>query len=186
MDLPSLPGSYVLVLHLAQDRTIAIGRLGPVHFCSGYYLYVGSARGPGGLRARLERHLRREKAEHWHVDHLRRWAEPVEAWFALSRESLECRWRVALQEAGLSLAVSGFGSSDCRCPAHLLYSPRRPDAAVREIVQRDCPRLFLVLLPCFLSLASSPSLPDAPLYSNRSSAAMARSSRSRARSRPRV
>jgi len=36
----------------------------------GVYLYVGSARGFGGLKARVARHLRAVKKVHWHVDYL--------------------------------------------------------------------------------------------------------------------
>ncbi|MBN1485194.1 MAG: GIY-YIG nuclease family protein [Chloroflexia bacterium] len=125
-SLPAQPGTYVLVLHLPRPHTIAVGRLGEITFAEGYYLYVGSARGPGGLRARLRRHLRREKRLHWHVDYLRRWARPVEIYFAVGDGPGECHWRGLLQESGLSLPVPGFGASDCRCPSHLLYSPDRP------------------------------------------------------------
>ena len=126
MPIPNLPGTFVLILHLPQERTVSVGRLGKIHFPAGHYLYVGSARGPGGLRARVGRHLREEKVLHWHIDYLRQWAQPLEVWFALGTEPLECRWREALQESGFSLPVPGFGASDCRCPAHLLYSPQRP------------------------------------------------------------
>ncbi len=135
--IPPLPGTYVLVLKLTQDRRIPVGRLGEVPLRAGYYLYVGSARGPGGLCARLRRHLRRDKPAHWHIDSLRQWAEPVEVWFVTSSEPHECDWRALLQQAaGLALPLPGFGASDCRCRSHLLYSPRRPTAAVREILER--------------------------------------------------
>jgi Uri superfamily endonuclease len=64
----------VLVLRLDTPQTIAIGRLGSIDFPVGWYLYVGSAHGPGGLHARLARHRRRlggTKRAHWHVDYLR-------------------------------------------------------------------------------------------------------------------
>jgi len=37
----------------------------------GYYIYIGSAFGPGGVRARMLRHLRADKPKHWHIDYLR-------------------------------------------------------------------------------------------------------------------
>src|ERR1017187_2023294 len=46
------PGTYVLVLRCSSNRTIRVGCLGSIRLRPGYYLYVGSGFGPGGLRAR--------------------------------------------------------------------------------------------------------------------------------------
>ena len=46
-------GAYALVLHLERKEEITVGRLGTFAFPAGYYLYAGSALGPGGLEARL-------------------------------------------------------------------------------------------------------------------------------------
>ena len=51
-----MKGTYALVLQLERQEEIAIGKLGTFTFPAGYYLYVGSALGPGGLEARLARH----------------------------------------------------------------------------------------------------------------------------------
>ena len=69
--LPSLPGAYVLVLRFSKRLEISVGRLGVLSAQAGYYVYVGSALGPGGLAARVGRHCRREKTLRWHVDCLR-------------------------------------------------------------------------------------------------------------------
>ena len=45
-------------------------RFGKLTLAAGQYAYVGSAHGPGGLRARVGRHLRAEKPLHWHIDYL--------------------------------------------------------------------------------------------------------------------
>jgi Uri superfamily endonuclease len=37
---------------------------------AGRYLYCGSDKGPGGLKARLSRHFRHGKSVRWHVDQL--------------------------------------------------------------------------------------------------------------------
>jgi len=65
-------GTYILVLHLAAPRHI--GRFGTFAFPAGYCLYVGSAFGPGGLEARIDRHRRARKKPYWLIDHLRRHA----------------------------------------------------------------------------------------------------------------
>lgn len=52
------PGTYALLLKLDKQERITVGKLGTFDLPAGYYLYVGSALGPGGLRARLTRHRR--------------------------------------------------------------------------------------------------------------------------------
>ncbi len=137
-QLPAKPGTYLLLLHLSEEQRIAVGRLGEVAFAAGYYLYVGSALGPGGVRGRLLRHLRPDKPPHWHIDYLRDKACPLALWFVEGKERLECLWRARLQAGGWTLPVRGFGASDCFCPAHLLYAPCRPDPAFLSAIQRTC------------------------------------------------
>lgn len=50
-------GTYVLVIRLREPQEISVGRLGVFPFHHGYYVYIGSAFGPGGLKARIRRHL---------------------------------------------------------------------------------------------------------------------------------
>lgn len=71
-------GYYLVLLHLAADRTITTGALGPIHYRRGWYLYVGSAR--RGLTARINRHRRKgRKKKHWHIDYFREVCEWVGA-----------------------------------------------------------------------------------------------------------
>jgi sugar fermentation stimulation protein A len=81
----------------------------------------------GGLEPRLKRHQRRRKKLHWHIDYLLRYAELAEIVTIPTARSTECErncW--VLAQPGARVAVRGFGSSDCRCPAHLAYFPTRP------------------------------------------------------------
>ena len=73
-------GSYVLLLRNQAAVTIQVGKSGMLQTKRGYYLYVGSAFGSGGLDARLRRHFRSEKRHHWHIDYLRDRMQPVDAW----------------------------------------------------------------------------------------------------------
>lgn len=50
------PGTYILILKSAVTRRVRVGRLGNLQLCAGYYVYIGSAFGPGGLRARIDHH----------------------------------------------------------------------------------------------------------------------------------
>jgi Uri superfamily endonuclease len=124
LNLPDAPGTYVLFLRLDNSATLHIGRLGVFSLAGERYAYVGSARGPGGLRARVSRHLRHEKIAHWHIDALTAVAPAVEVWWRVSPERLECTWARALAALpGVTLPVPGFGASDCACRAHLFAVP---------------------------------------------------------------
>jgi len=126
MSEPS-KGTYALVLHLECRAEITIGKLGTFTFPASYYLYVGSALGPGALEARLARHRRRDKKLRWHIDYLLEHTLLVEVWSAASTDKLECLWAQAARELpGSEIPVPGFGSSDCRCPSHLIYLARKP------------------------------------------------------------
>jgi len=132
-------GTYALLLKLDKQERITVGKLGTFDFPAGYYLYVGSALGPGGLRARLARHRRDSKSSsqsssrqkgkklHWHIDYLLQQAQLIKVWSVASEQRLECKWsEVARRLSGAQVPVRGFGSSDCRCPAHLIYFSARP------------------------------------------------------------
>lgn len=118
----------MLILRLPRPVTITVGRLGRFQFLAGWYAYVGSARGPGGLAARITRHLRSPKSSRWHVDYLRACARPVEIWYAVGTRKRECDWSRSLSGLpGASVPVPRFGASDCHCPAHLVYFAAPPD-----------------------------------------------------------
>jgi Uri superfamily endonuclease len=125
------PGTYALVLASATARTIQIGKLGDLVVEPGFYVYVGSATGPGGLRARVARHLRESKRIHWHIDYLRGVTSLEEVWLITQVGGTEHLWATALGNMpGASVPLPGFGSSDCRCLSHLFYFAFSPD--VRE------------------------------------------------------
>ncbi|MFW2405148.1 MAG: GIY-YIG nuclease family protein [Gammaproteobacteria bacterium] len=127
--LPSSVGTYALVFSLAERRSACVGALGSITFEPGYLVYVGSAFGPGGLRARVLRHARLGKRKHWHIDYLRPHLELAEVWLTTSTRRQEHAWAERLNEA-LDVAAARFGASDCRCAAHLFHSAERPDANI--------------------------------------------------------
>jgi Uri superfamily endonuclease len=125
-DWPSKPGAYVLLLDINTPLEFIAGSLGRVTLLPGCYAYVGSARGPGGLRARLARHSHPTKKLHWHIDYLTRLAPVSHIHWAAATEPLECQWVQTLRGLpGAHMAAPGFGSSDCRnnCRSHLLRLP---------------------------------------------------------------
>jgi Uri superfamily endonuclease len=115
--LPDVPGAYLLLIDLPRPASL------PPRFAAtlppGLYVYAGSAHGPGGIRARAGRHLRRDKPQRWHVD----WLTASGTTTALAlQDGHECAAIAALAaHKGFATPVRGFGSSDCRtCAAHLL------------------------------------------------------------------
>jgi Uri superfamily endonuclease len=120
-------GIYVLILYLPHWRAIRIGRLGEFHFSNGFYAYVGSAFGPGGLAARLGHHLRRSHKPRWHIDYLRQHAGVSQIWVTGQGRELEHTWAAILPQTGnAQIPVAGFGSSDCSCTSHLFHFSSRP------------------------------------------------------------
>lgn len=124
--LPSSSGTYALTLYVKKDCRINTGKLGELQIIKGYYIYIGSAFGPGGLKARIERHLKKTKKLRWHIDYLRKVSEIVDIKYSTDKEKLECKWAAKLAENGEITPFKGFGSSDCKCFSHLFYFKSKP------------------------------------------------------------
>lgn len=120
--LPKTAGTYALLFHLGRSEVIPVGSLGEHQYLDGYYIYVGSAQGPGGICARVNRHLRpeSEKRLHWHIDRLLSKAKVHEIWWQVGSPPSECDWAESLSKLGCR-SPARFGASDCRCPGHLIY-----------------------------------------------------------------
>jgi|APHM01.1.fsa_nt_gi Uncharacterized conserved protein len=123
-----MKGSYTLLIELSETTKIEVGSLGDIEFKSGFYVYNGSAFGPGGLK-RVERH--REKCEeggscHWHIDYLLalEQSEIVDV-FVEEGSDHECSLSQELKSSLQSL--KSFGCSDCGCGSHLFFSRERED-----------------------------------------------------------
>ncbi len=89
---------------------------------AGYYFYVGSAFGSGGLRARLSRHLRNKKKIHWHIDQLTSLKETVIKGIMINlRAKNECLLSQIMHSIAELEPITNFGNSDCRanCQSHL-------------------------------------------------------------------
>jgi Uri superfamily endonuclease len=129
IELPEAKGTYVLIAYVPRMKRLEIGRLGTYDLIPGFYAYVGSAFGPGGLRARLSHHLESVAEPHWHIDYLLAHAEPVEVWYTLSDRKLERVLAEVLERSpGFRMPIPRFGASDYRRSrtSHLFYSKRLP------------------------------------------------------------
>ena len=131
-DNISVHGTYLLLLECNTRVALSIGKLGKMNTVPGYYLYVGSAFGPGGIHARVRHHQQITSRPHWHMDYLHTAAELVDIWcvYGLHREH---EWaHILMQSEAAILPLKGFGSSDCNCATHLFHFNRKPVKAVLE------------------------------------------------------
>ncbi len=130
MDYMENKGVYALVMHLAKDKRLQIGKLGRFDFAGGWYVYLGIAHGGGGVRARTNRHRRNDagKSKRWHVDYLRPHTQIHEIWFAASGPEYEHVFAdVVSRMLGATVPAPEFGSRDCnQCETHLFHLDRRP------------------------------------------------------------
>ena len=116
------PGTYTLILSCASDARIQVGRLGTMQLQRGYYVYLGSALGPGGLRARIAHHQKVSARPYWHIDYLRAHTRLHSVWVRYHHRRHEHeRARAVRKMKGATIPFRGFGASDCSCPSHLYF-----------------------------------------------------------------
>jgi Uri superfamily endonuclease len=93
----------------------------------GYYVYLGSALGPGGLRARIAHHEKPSLRPHWHIDYLRAHTRFHSIWFSYDSRRREHQWARVMRTVRNAMApLLGFGASDCNCRSHLYFFKRCP------------------------------------------------------------
>jgi Uri superfamily endonuclease len=103
-------------LSICLCSTLKLRKMRSASLVPGRYIYAGSAYGPGGLKARLSRHMRRTKVERWHIDQLTKTGVRG-AWIFPGCN--ECD--LVVMNSALPVPIVGFGSTDCkRCRSHLL------------------------------------------------------------------
>ena len=121
------PGTYALIMACDCEQQVEIGKLGRLDVRPGFYVYVGSAFGPGGLKARIAHHAKISARPHWHIDYLRSILPLNEVWYSYDSERHEHQWADAFNcLRGATLPMVGFGASDCICKSHLLVFSSMP------------------------------------------------------------
>jgi Uri superfamily endonuclease len=119
-------GTYLLLLASRTPVRLSIGKLGEMTAVPGYYVYIGSAWGPGGVAARVRHHRKTAVNAHWHIDYLRAVTAVTDV-YCVYGSRCEHEWAHSLmQSAGATMPLRGFGSSDCDCATHLFYFGRKP------------------------------------------------------------
>ena len=134
--IPPWPGTYALVLSAGVRSSVEIGKLGTLPLLPGFYLYIGSAFGFGGLKARLAHHGKMATRPHWHIDYLRPKTSLESIWYSCDAKKREHLWaEVASEMPGATVLLARFGASDCSCVAHLFYFEQiLRDACFKEIL----------------------------------------------------
>jgi Uri superfamily endonuclease len=124
-------GAYQLIARLRRKHAISVGALGRVDFPPGTYIYTGRA--SKNLRSRLARHMGCDKKLRWHIDYFLQLGEIVDAVIYPNQAESECAINLESARAeGSVFVVPGFGSSDCRCPAHFLRVDKKMAEAFIE------------------------------------------------------
>ncbi len=129
-QIKSNSGIYILEIIVPKIFSLDIVKFKNINLDEGYYYYVGSAQ--RNLIQRINRHLRKDKIIHWHIDHLTT-PEYNQIKTILVFEDrikeFECRLVSDLESVyNLSHPLKGFGNSDCNsCKSHLLYSKKKID-----------------------------------------------------------
>ena len=118
--IPDAKGAYVLQIDLPAPRVLLIKKFMGKVLSPGRYYYCGSAKGGGGMAARVGRHFKADKPIRWHVDHLTVGGTVTTA--LLVPDGSECDLVDELARAYHVVApLRGFGASDCRrCASHML------------------------------------------------------------------
>jgi Uri superfamily endonuclease len=131
-----LKGSYLLILTVGRRVRFKPGYLPKAELPPGCYVYIGSAKGPGGFEKRVLRHLKKSKRARWHIDYLTRLDEVrVEGVFYISPKHNEPALTAFLSSLGLRKIVRGFGATDYPGDfSHLLYSGEGLRETVRRIM----------------------------------------------------
>lgn len=119
---PAEKGEYILTLELKRRAKVDYLSYKNFRLERGFYYYFGSARGPGGLAARVSRHLKKDAVIHWHIDKLKARARVADICLLPGTEKNECRLAAYFGKMSGSQIIPKFGCSDCGCPSHLVYS----------------------------------------------------------------
>ena len=126
-------GAYVLLIELKDKFEGHVGRLGDITLPVGVYCYFGSARGLGGMAARIKHYIFSDKKPHWYVDRVTLTGRVIGFLAVLNGHECDLREK-AIAQKSLVVPVMGFGSSDClRCPAHLLGIPSGGSALLGKL-----------------------------------------------------
>jgi Uri superfamily endonuclease len=147
-----LKGIYCLLIYFEGPAYFKVGKIGMALFKKGMYIYVGSATGIGStsLEGRIERHKKKNKRCHWHIDYLLNMKESAIKYiiYTIAGSNLECNMAKSIEKClKIEYPVRNFGSSDCSCIAHLFRVKKKAEN-----------NILYKLKKIFLELGSDPKI----------------------------
>ena len=121
-------GIYIIELFAKKEFQLGIIKFSGINLKKGYYYYVGSAQ--KNLKQRIERHLKKVKIIHWHIDHLTTSQNiAINNVFVLYNFGKNIEEEIAHNFPSLfggEIILKGFGNSDTKGTiTHLFYSKKR-------------------------------------------------------------
>lgn len=121
-------GIYILEIYLNRNIFISHPKFSEYKFSKGFYYYIGSAQ--RNLKARIIRHLSKDKKLNWHIDWLTiNNNTKIKRIFILydTPKIYECKLAQKLHNIIVDKTqLKGFGNSDCKsCYSHIYYSKLR-------------------------------------------------------------
>lgn len=129
-------GVYVLFMKLLDDVVLMLNTKELI-IESGFYCYVGSALGPGGILSRLKHHLnKRKKRLWWHIDYLTSNDNVILTNVVYARVSTNVEEAIASKLMELKCfkpTIKGFGSSDKKSYTHLFKCVCSEDKCIEEV-----------------------------------------------------
>jgi len=136
-------GTYAVVLFLPSDLEVVVGSLGLVRLSPGYFIYVGSAFGSGGLCSRLGRHCTPFTPLRWQIDYLKPHMQVVDLWFTYDAVKRERDWAmVTSRMPGAACPRKHLGAMDFMnehdsVESHFYHFRRRPKVATFRALARS-------------------------------------------------
>lgn len=147
-----MPGVYVLILEIEKHIDVDVGSLGRIEFEKSLLGYVGSARGFGGIKSRVEHHKRKNKKKlWWHIDYLTNVDEVILKNVICAKTTIDFEYSIAKafeNSRCWGVAIPGFGSSDKKSVSHLFRCLCSMNECIEEVTRIF---LFLNLDPCIYS-----------------------------------
>jgi len=124
-------GSYFLVIKVERDMIVRTKRK-EFPLKAGYYVYVGSAM--NSLEKRVERHFKKDKKLHWHIDFLLKESKLLRAYLIPSDAKIE--EELSMEVSKFGKPVEGFGASDLKIGSNLYYFKDEPDKILTDILRK--------------------------------------------------
>jgi len=126
-----MKGSYFLVIKVERDKSVRTKRR-EFPLKAGYYVYVGSAM--NSLGKRVERHFKKDKKLHWHIDFLLKESELLRAYLIPSDTKIE--EKLSREVSKFGKPVKRFGASDLKINSNLYYFKDEPDNLLIDVLQK--------------------------------------------------